>query len=197
LTSDIESNSFFVNYRYKNWNFIAGNLPPSSEFLTLGKGVGIRYAKDQDTRFSVSASLHDKNLPGNLQNDLITATADYQIKKLKISQVFNANFDRYRGLNSYLLINYLSLIRRQRFQFDILLGGGMEEKIREVPGLAKYTEGKAAGYQLFLLKNDLRFDSRLHYYSPGFPGLHRGNLDHYHELKLVKNSKFISLFYHV
>lgn len=192
---DFERNTFFVNYRYKNWNFAAGTTPQSTEFLSLGKGFTIQYAKDQDTRFLFSGSLHEEALGENLMNDLIMGSAEYRIRKAKVYQVFNANFDRYYLVNSYLLLNYLSLVERKNLQLNIMLGGGTEEKKREVPGVLKNTNGIAGGYQLGFLKRNWAINSRSSYYSAGFPGLHKGNFEQFHEIRYLKENKFVSLFY--
>ena len=184
-------NSYQVNalnftYSYKNFQFLAGQVQAPKNFFTFGQGVSLQYRKGT-TAFSVSAVKHNNQYQGFTNrayvNDNIFASADYNIKKVLVSQQLESNFNSVFGLNSYLFHNEVTLPTKGKNTKLKLFGGlGMEEKTRPADSLSPYTYGWAGGYELATRYRKWRLTSAIRYRSSGYPGIFQGVHYQSHEL---------------
>lgn len=188
---------FYVGYTYKRLRIDLGQIQNPHNFFTTGRGVSVNYYSKKGAGFTIAAMKHIEIPTFTLnRSDNIYGQVHYNIRKIRIAHILESNFDRYFKVNGYLLSNEIGLIKTKRTRLDLFFGAGLEERLQNIPGVARTVSGLSGGYNFVSNYRSWMLTSVANINSTNFPGIYRGYKNHQHDLVYNFKKSYAGVFYY-
>ncbi|MBV7530141.1 hypothetical protein [Chitinophaga sp. sic0106] len=193
MGNTLERNVFGVEYNTPEWTLYGGLMNDIKYFYTYGTGGRVTYRPKPGTVIAAGASIHN-NIPG-FTNDNATISAQYNIKKVQMTQAISANHDTGTRYNSILFSNEALLLKKENVSLTINAGVGKDFTFDRQPYDPQDKVGFSGGYTFTAGGKKLGFVSQMQYNSDAYPGLTKGLRIQSHNLTWKLGKSGIGAFY--
>lgn len=182
-----------IEYESPAWAASAGNIMQLTDFVMDGYGGRVsRKWKNDINRVNLYSLL--KSRVGNSR--LVGADATLLVKdKVTLYEALTTNFDDGKGLYSYMAKQQASVKLTDKISARVMMGAGLEQSTRNIPGAPKQQLGTSLGYHFNWDSKYFNVTSNVTNNSNSYPGIFKGQRSQSHDVRAVYNKVFVGGFY--